>query len=683
MKVLANFQQKRQFGLIVGAIATMLCLCGYVLFCAIASNTANADSGISCFYTQTGVSSATIKVTGASSFSASSDDETVATTATSGDTVTVTGADGAVGIANINIAYGSSTYTVQVPVGYTVFSFDEDDLTVMEGNSTNYEIDGIDYTAEDTVEITPTEVGSNKVYSNTESAKVNVNLKKKGGTYVFTGSSDNMSISVSKEAATTSTLLMASCHLTSQITSPLTIKKSGTVQTVVTALTGHSNSLADVEFNNADLYGESGTTSTANQYWAESAVIKGKASANLLLNGSGNLTLTCNSKNAVKIGESGNVQVENVNLNIVSTSHGISSDNTSVFNSGSVTVNSVGDAIRSDPDSIVSGTTTGSIEINGGTFNITTNSDGDGIQSASTMYITGGCFNLSTGNGSSSTVGDDESSKGIKAGSTMGITGGDFVLDCADDAIHADGNCTITGGSFNISTGDDGIHAGDSDTTEYQNSQLTLGTSGSSYPYVNITKCYEGLEGPQIAINSGTYSIVGSDDGVNAANGIETSPGTSAGCNLVVSGGNIYVNVDGDGFDANGNITISGGTCVVFGETSNNGDNNPYDSDGSFTINGGIVFGAGGNNPPATTPSGSQSYVRYGVEGGGGPTPPGPRSSNASETISSGKTIVAKYSSSGSTAFSVKTPKAVNYVIYSDSSMTSSGAISSDTSTPT
>lgn len=78
----------------------------------------------------------------------------------------------------------------------------------------------------------------------------------------------------------------------------------------------------------------------------------------------------------------------------------------------------------------------------------------------------------------------------------MTITaGGVYVL----TGVHANGNVTVSGGSFAITTGDDAV-------------TITDGT-------LDISKCYEGIEGQTIDISGGTIDIVSSGDGLNAAGG--------------------------------------------------------------------------------------------------------------------------------------------------------------------
>ena len=137
---------------------------------------------------------------------------------------------------------------------------------------------------------------------------------------------------------------------------------------------------------------------------------------------------------------------------------------------------------------------------------------------------------------------------------------------------------------------------------------------------MNIIKSNEGLEGSQVYLYSGTYNIIASDDGINAAGDtVEecNGPGGNNGPNgnqpwgnhprqnpnnlkrnlknrklndcytfhIYIYGGEIYVNAEADGLDANRNIIISGGNIIVWGAKSGS-DGDPIDLEGSITISG-------------------------------------------------------------------------------------------------
>ena len=423
----------------------------------------------------------------------------------------------------------------------------------------------------------------------------------------------------------------------------------GIAKVTVNALEGFENTLLDSELNNADLYGDTSDGGDGtNAAYAESAVIKGKVSANITLTGKGVLNLNCATKNAIKLGTSGVLTVESLTLNIVSANHGISCDNI--------------------------------ININAG---------GDGIQSAQDITITDGSFDITTGTGydDESFNSDTDSRKGIKASfssdedadtedSTNSITvsGGRFVLNTADDSIHSDSYICITGGDFEIKTGDDGIHA---DTT------LDVGQNDAdnSLININILTCYEGLEAGTVNVYSGNISVVSSDDGINAAGGSDENqgpagggfnpgggrpgqggPGGNPGGNggsapgqggssdytINIYGGEIFVNAEGDGLDSNGDLNLLGGSLVIWGMKAG-GDNEPLDCDGTLTIDGATVFGAG-SSAMTTVPRNSQGYI----------------TSRAS--AASGKTV--NILQNGETVFKIKVVKNINYVIYSSPDVT-------------
>ena len=657
--------------------AAVLSICGLGFIAAHASNTASADSDICCSYAQTGSDSATITVTGTSSFTATSQDTSLATVAQSGGTVDVTGVSGQIGIAKIDIAYDSSTYTVEVPIGYTVFSFSNDSLTIMPGTDTYYEVYGIKQDQQATVAVSPTSTDPYTVYQNTTDTKLNVNITG-SGLYVLTGYSSNMSVSTNN--ANETALYMASCNLEHKFTSPLTI--NGTAQTTVTALQGHSNSLTDSDLNNASKYGPTSQGgSGTNQYWAQSATVKGNNSDNLNLEGSGLLTLNCNSKNTIDLGSNSEITAVNVCLEIESVGSGIVA-NTASFNSGNFIINSVSDGISA-----------GTATINDGNFNITTSINGDGISATSAVNIAYGNFKITTGGGHAETIGDDDSAKGIYSDGTITIDDGNFVFDCADYATYSLDDFIVKSGSWLVETALDGMHSGDSDV--HKTAKLTLGTTDGNGPNYYQKNGDEGLEGPVITFNGGTYYINADDDGVNASNDIEVEYGQGgSGCLLTVNGGNIYVNVEGDGLDANGSIIINGGNCVVFGQQAT-GDNAPYDCDDEFVINGGNVFGAGSAQMAETPAEGSQGYVYYGSSQPGpgpgpgpGPQPPEPQAADDNndetndDTIAAGKTLDVK-DASGATKFAIVTPKNVDYVIYSDANTTDDWSIEGDNATAT
>lgn len=173
------------------------------------------------------------------------------------------------------------------------------------------------------------------------------------------------------------------------------------------------------------------------------------------------------------------------------------------------------------------------------------------------------------------------------------IADGTITIEADSDGIDAEETLQIDGGSMTIAAGDDGVHS-DRDLI------ITDGT-------IDVTKSYEGLEGMTVTIEDGDISVVSSDDGLNAAgdpadgnmpSGGPQDGGFGGGMDeahdynfIVINGGTINVNADGDGIDSNGDLIITGGTIYVSGPT--NGGNGALDYAGNAAISGGTIVAVG------------------------------------------------------------------------------------------
>ena len=112
--------------------------------------------------------------------------------------------------------------------------------------------------------------------------------------------------------------------------------------------------------------------------------------------------------------------------------------------------------------------------------------------------------------------------------------------------------------------------------------------------------------------------IASSDDGVNIVGGVDGSgfngrPGhndfnSSSNNHLDINGGYIYVNATGDGIDINGSVTMTGGSLIINGPTSNM--NGALDYDGTFKMTGGFLVAAGSSGmAQAPSSSSTQDYL--------------------------------------------------------------------------
>lgn len=227
----------------------------------------------------------------------------------------------------------------------------------------------------------------------------------------------------------------------------------------------------------------------------------------------------------------------------------------------------------------------------GGTGSLTVkDTTGHGIVSKDDLVVTGGTYTI------------DSQDHCLNAKDSVRIADGTFNLSCDEDGIHAgnddqqEGYVYIEGGDINISVGDDAIHA----------EGLLIITGGD----IDVSKSYEGVEGYKILVTGGDIDVISSDDGFNAAGGSSGSgdnhdgfgggPGMGgvymdAGNDayILITGGTININANGDGIDSNGYIGITGGSVYVLGPSDNG--NGAMDYGICAAITGGEIVAVGGS----------------------------------------------------------------------------------------
>ena len=369
-----------------------------------------------------------------------------------------------------------------------------------------------------------------------------------------------------------------------------------------------------------------------------------QSKADLKIKGKGSLTVLGYLNNGIHCTK--DLKIKNGNISVTALGHGIKGKNSVTVSGGTVTVTSGKDGITSDE---TENEEKGFVTIEDGEIIIT--SAGDGVSAETTLTVTGDVISIISGGGSANaqqktdnmrdwwdfdnSASDDNSAscKGLKAGKALVISGGSITIDAQDDALHTDGDMTISGGECILSTGDDGAHAALSLTV--LDGKITVLTS------------YEGLEANQITLAGGELDITASDDGINANGGSDgfsggfgggfggrrsdmnsqsgdmtppdnsnmqtppdgnapsgnppTMPGQDAADStttddttdkqpvLLITGGKITVNADGDGLDSNGDLRVEGGDITINGPS--NGGNGALDIG---TENGGAGVIAGG-----------------------------------------------------------------------------------------
>jgi hypothetical protein len=357
------------------------------------------------------------------------------------------------------------------------------------------------------------------------------------GVYVFTGTLSDGSILVNAGEEDKVQIVLSNASITNSDGPAIYAVAADKV--FVTAEAGTANTLSDGSSYTTDSFGNN----------PDGAIF---ARCDLTINGTGSLQVSGNYKFGI-VGKD-DVVITNLSLQVDAVSDGIVGKDSVSIGSGTISIVAGGDGIVSENSE---DTTAGSVLIDGGTITIQTGGSGA------------------------------DSAKGIKAQAALAINGGDITIDAEDDALHSTISVAVTNGTLRLSSGDDGIHSDD-----------LVAISGGE---INISKSYEGIEGGTITVSGGTIDLTSSDDGFNAAGGADSSASNGPRGNdpfavdtsksLVISGGTITVNADGDGLDSNGTMSISGGTIYVSGPTASN--NGALDSGSTMTISGGTIIAAG------------------------------------------------------------------------------------------
>lgn len=365
--------------------------------------------------------------------------------------------------------------------------------------------------------------------------------------------------------------------------------------------------------------------------------------SDLTINGSGSLTVLSPAGHGISSKD--DLAITGGKISVTCANQGLDANDSIRICGGEIAVDSGKDGIHAEN---ADDPALGFVYISGGTMDL--EAEGDGISASFYMQIAnaditvlaGGGYENSTkshsdgwgnmgggfggkgrpgkgGSSGSDTTDASESMKGLKATGDILISSGTVSLDTADDAIHADGSVTISGGSFAIAAGDDGVHA--EDTLTITDCDMT------------ISQAYEGLEAANIYVQGGEMRMNCSDDGLNAAGGVDES-GTTGGRDgmfggggmgggfggsnygyVEVSGGSLSICSGGDGLDSNGDLTISGG--YVYVTNPNAGDVSVLDSQNPPIITGGTYIGLAISTMMAQTFStaSSQGVIACSVNG--------------------------------------------------------------------
>lgn len=428
-----------------------------------------------------------------------------------------------------------------------------------------------------------------------------------GGVYVLSGTLNDGSIIVDSADGAEVKLVLNGVTISSTDFSAVYIKQSA--KTVISLVPDTENTLTD------------GITYSTEKQEDGKPTAALYSKDDLVINGTGSLVINANYRDGIKANDA--LKITEGTITITSADDGINANDCIAALDVELNITSGGDAVKCDHENDKKGF----IAFEGTSLSLI--SEGDGISASSAIYMNntiaditsgGGSQNVDThggtefGHGGRGATADTASTKAIKAGTNLIINGGTFRLDSKDDSLHSNFDLTIEKGIFVISSGDDAVHA---------DRNIILNPES-----INVTKCYEGLEGAYVTINGGDIRIISSDDGINA-----TGESSAAGIGkemmnmhsseeknadediwLTVNGGHIYIETSGDGFDSNGSAVINGGFLEIYGpENDGNGSIDVGDGGYVLIMNGGsmLAVGSSGMAEHPTKNSPQQSLAFY------------------------------------------------------------------------
>ena len=256
-----------------------------------------------------------------------------------------------------------------------------------------------------------------------------------------------------------------------------------------------------------------------------------------------------------------------------------------VKDNSTITINSADDAIHSNA----------SLQIDNGTLNIKTGDDG--FHADDTLTINNGTITIS------------ESYEGLE-GNNIVINDGTIDITASDDGINVNGGNDSSGfggfgGNINVQDKISNENEKSSSKKTIEASDIGLITTSSNVDNVEFAR-RERPSGDFMEKSGGMKRPNGSGDREFKPSDIPNFDGgsnnppelpsdfnnsNSSSYKLIINGGTITINANGDGLDSNGSIEMNGGNVVVQGPT--NGGNGAIDYNNSFTLNGGSLIAIG------------------------------------------------------------------------------------------
>lgn len=386
------------------------------------------------------------------------------------------------------------------------------------------------------------------------------------GTYVLTGIGKNIKLVV--EAADTDQV-----HLVFQ---NLTLEGEGTLLQI--------NKAQEVVISLAEGSQNALTESQASDDEKVKATIHSQVP--LTLNGTGNLTLTALTKNALEV--EGDLKVLGGAYTVKAANHGFKAEGALDIEAATLTIEAGKDGLHAEHDET---TERANISLNPTQLSIAATEDG--VDAGNELTIEGGTITVS------------QSEEGLEA-RVIRQLGGDVTIKSSDDGINASAGSSskssdtsatskTTDASTTSNTADTSSSASqattDSATASTSASQSTADPAATS----QTDQANQDKNQTPPAPTAGQAPPQGGQPPQNGQGPGSMPPGgqeeSDPSLQIILEGGTLTIDAEGDGIDSNGTVTISGGSLVVNGSVQ--GGNGPLDAAGDITITGGRVWALG------------------------------------------------------------------------------------------
>lgn len=205
-----------------------------------------------------------------------------------------------------------------------------------------------------------------------------------------------------------------------------------------------------------------------------------------------------------------------------------------------------------------------SLIVAAGTTNTVADTEGSNDENAAVKVKSGATLAIS---GTGTLTVDGNAKNGIKGAADAVITVAEVKLNinAADDGLSCDDELNITGGTLSITAGGDAVKASP-DTGDTENPDTTsLGNVTISGGTLTLNAAEDGVQADgDLTISGGTFDVTANGGHTTALTDDSAScKGFKAGGALTVTGGTLTVDSADDALHAGTDVTISGGTLTL------------------------------------------------------------------------------------------------------------------------